>query len=129
MGKVFNQKPQKKLRQHLRNQAPDAEKILWSRLKGRQFLGYKFRRQQGIGKFVVDFYCPKVTLAVELDGATHLKDEQMKHDKEKEDFIREKKIHLIRFTNVDVYKNMDGVLLAILDEIKRIEEQPPLTPP
>ena len=69
-----------------------------------------------------------MTLAVELDGATHLTDEQMKHDKEKEDFIREKKIHLIRSTNVDVYKNIDGALLAILDEIKRIEEQPPLTP-
>jgi very-short-patch-repair endonuclease len=50
---------------------PDAEIILWSRLKQGQVLGYKFRRQFGIAGFVVDFYCPKLRLAIEVDGDTH----------------------------------------------------------
>ncbi len=120
-GKIFNTKPQKRVRQRLRNNSTEAEKFLWSKLKRKQFLGYKFRRQHGIGKYIVDFYCPHATLAIELDGVTHYTDEQIAYDKEKEGFIRAKGIQVLRFTNEDVYKRIDIVLEAILVEIEKQE--------
>ena len=59
MDKTFNRPAQKRIRQYLRNNATSAEKKLWEMLKGKQLLGYKFRRQQGIEQYVVDFYCPR----------------------------------------------------------------------
>jgi len=68
---VINKKTQKELRQKLRNEATKSERILWNKLKGRQLYNLKFRRQQGIGKYVVDFYCPKLKLVIEIDGLSH----------------------------------------------------------
>ena len=70
MGKIHNNKNQKSRRKNLRNNMTKAEIILWSKLKGKQ-LGYKFRRQHGIGKYIIDFYCPKLKLIIEVDGDVH----------------------------------------------------------
>jgi very-short-patch-repair endonuclease len=70
MRKINNLKPQKEIRKKLRNSATPQEIILWSRLKRKQ-LGYKFRRQQSFGKYIVDFYCPLKNLVIELDGWQH----------------------------------------------------------
>ncbi len=74
MRKKFNFKTQKPVRQQLRNQITRAEKTLWYHLRGRNLWGYKFRRQQGVGPYIVDFYCPAAKLAVEVDGDSHYQD-------------------------------------------------------
>jgi very-short-patch-repair endonuclease len=63
---------------HLRSAQTDAETLLWSRLRAHRLMGLKFRRQQPVGPYVVDFYCPEKKLIVELDGGQHL--EQAKYD-------------------------------------------------
>ncbi len=71
MGRIFNRKSQTGRRRHLRKEAPKAERLLWWRLRGRQVHGLKFRRQYGIGRYVVDFYCVEARLAIEVDGESH----------------------------------------------------------
>ncbi len=59
---------------------PQAEAILWSQLQKRQVLGFKFRRQYGVGSYVLDFYCPEVKLAIEIDGNSHLREDAVEYD-------------------------------------------------
>jgi len=113
MGIIYNRLRQKRLRQHLRNTATDAERLLWNSLKGSQLLGYKFRRQQGIGQYIVDFYCPDKKIAIEIDGATHWTEQEQKRDRVRQDYIEALGIRVLRFTNDDVYTNKDGVLNMI----------------
>jgi very-short-patch-repair endonuclease len=115
MGIIYNPPKQKKLRQHLRNNATDAERILWSSLKNSQLSGYKFRRQQGIGKYIVDFYCPAKKVAIEIDGETHWTDKELDHDKARQQEIENLGVRVLRFTNEDIYKNRDNVLDLIVN--------------
>ena len=75
-----NLKDQKTLRQSLRNNATATEAILWKALKGKQIDGLKFRRQFGLGPYVLDFYCPEIRLCIELDGDIHNSYEQALYD-------------------------------------------------
>ena len=119
MSFVFNSSSQKQKRQYLRNHATDAERILWSRLKGRQLLGYKFRRQHGIGVFIVDFYCPESKLAIEIDGATHSTEAERQYDRRRQEYIALYRIHFLRFTNSEVYSNLDRVLTVIAEAVTK----------
>lgn len=110
---LFNAKKQKLKRQTLRNNATPAEKRLWFYLRNTQLLGRKFRRQQGIGPFIVDFYCPKEKLAVELDGEIHSTNEARKYDRERDKFIHDHDITTIRFRNEEVFNDVDCVLQTI----------------
>ena len=123
MSKLFNKKSQKKLRQHLRNQIILSERLLWKRLQKNQLGGYKFRRQQGIGSYIVDFYCPKLSLVVELDGDTHADDDAIKHDKKREDFLKNNGMFVKRYLNQDVKRNMEYVLEDLLDFCKNLDKQ------
>lgn len=67
----FNIKTQKPFRQELRNHPTRSEELLWSQLKGKQLSGFKFRRQHGVGPYILDFFCPEANLAIEIDGASH----------------------------------------------------------
>ena len=118
MSDVFNRKAQKLKRQYLRNNATHAERILWSKLKGKQLLGRKFRRQHGIGPFIVDFYCPECKLAIEIDGPIHWAKEAKEYDRHREEYIRRYGIHFLRFTNSAVVESLDGVLMEIAEEVK-----------
>jgi len=118
MSNIFNRKSQKLKRQYLRNNATTAERILWSKLKGEQLLGQKFRRQHGIGPFIVDFYCHDCKLAIEIDGATHWTREAKEYDRRREEYIEQYGVHFLRFTNSDVVENLDGVLMAIAEGVK-----------
>ncbi len=71
MNEFFNRGNETEKRQLLRGSMPDAEVILWSRLKGRQLLGCKFRRQYSVGAYVVDFFSVEIKLAIEVDGDSH----------------------------------------------------------
>jgi len=128
MTLLFNHKSQKPFRQHLRNNATGAERLLWQRLKGRQLSGTKFRRQHGIGEFVVDLYCPEYRLAIEVDGPVHWTKEQKEYDAVRESVIRQFGIRIIRFTNEEVYKNLDGVLARIAGELEALRSGPPPPP-
>jgi len=68
---TYNTRSKKNFRKELRNSLTAAEAVLWQNLKGRQLLGKKFRRQIGIGRYIVDFYCPEAGLVIELDGDRH----------------------------------------------------------
>ena len=92
---------------------PKAEIILWSKLKSKRLDGYKFRRQYSVGKFVIDFYCPRLKLAIELDGDSHFSEGSEESDKGRQDFIESFGISFLRFTNNDIYENLDEVLTAI----------------
>ena len=83
MVRVQNLKQNKDRRKDLRNNPTDAEKYLWYELKKGQLNGKKFRRQQSISKYIVDFYCPEEQLVIELDGEQHFENEHKKYDERK----------------------------------------------
>lgn len=101
---------------------PTPEKILWQKLRAKQMYGYKFRRQYGIDRFVVDFYCSQVKLAIEVDGDTHY-GQNKEADSIRQKYIESLKISFLRFTNREIMENINGVVERIVQEL------PPLTPP
>jgi len=91
--------------------------LLWLHLKGKQ-LGCKFRRQYSISEFVVDFYCPRPKLAIEIDGDSHFTTSEYKEDdKKRQKFIESLGIKVLRFTNLEIYKDMEGVLKKIKENL------------
>ena len=91
-----------------------AEIALWLRLKGRQLGGVKFRRQFGVGPFVLDFYAPALRLGIELDGQHHYTEEGMAYDRQRSDYLwREHEIRVLRFENRLVFENPELVLREI----------------
>ena len=114
MPRIFNRKENKEIRKYLRSDMPEAEKLLWSKLKGKQLAGYKFRRQHGLEDFILDFYCPKALLAIEVDGDSHCEDKNKDDDQEKQSCIESHGIRVLRFTNDEIYDNLEMVLEKIL---------------
>ena len=114
MTDIFNKREYIKKRQHLRKNMTKAEIILWSKLKGKQLKGLKFRRQYGINNYVVDFYCPELRLAIELDGDVHDYNSRIAYDKQRQREIEALGIKVLRYTNNDVIKNIEGVLSDII---------------
>ena len=109
-----NESEQKILRKELRSHATPAEAVLWKMLKGRNADGMKFRRQQGIGPYVLDFYCPELRLCVELDGSSH--DYKYEYDEQRTEFLQNQGIRVLRFSNEQVWQGLDFVV----DEIVRV---------
>ena len=101
----------------LRRKLTDAETILWSRLR-KDGIGIRFRRQHPIGPFVADFACINARLIVEVDGATHVTDEDRERDKRREKFLRSRGWYVVRVWNRDVYESLDGVLEMIADKVR-----------
>lgn len=120
--RAFNTRESKHTRRMLRKSMPEAEVILWSKLRRKQMHGCKFRRQYGVGKYSIDFYCPELKLAIEVDGDSHCAAGALKRDAIREEFIRRFEIRFLRFLNTDVYKNLDGVLLKIKETIGMIKK-------
>lgn len=90
---------------------PLAEQLLWIKIKNRQIKNYKFRRQHSISNFVLDFYCPEIKIAIELDGDSHFQSVSAKKlDYQRQAFIESLGIRIIRFTNKEVYENLAGIL-------------------
>ncbi len=93
------------------------EKQLWLKLRLRQFQGLKFRRQHGIGPYIVDFYCPERSLVLEIDGDSHAGAEQIQKDQARDRYLHSLGLHVVRYQNHDVIKNIDGVLEDLLKHI------------
>jgi very-short-patch-repair endonuclease len=109
---LHNIKRLEQYRKDLRKRMTKSETLLWSRLRGKQN-GFKFRRQHSIGSFIVDFYCSECNLVIELDGITHGDDSIYNRDKQKEKFLKEKRITILRFNDQEVIKNINETLESI----------------
>ena len=109
----------------LRKNQTDAEKLLWKILRNRQLLGLKFRRQHPVGPYILDFYCHDCKLCIELDGGQHYTSEGQQEDKDRTMFLATRGIHTLRFSNLDVLQNIEGVLLKIAQETTSLT--PPLS--
>jgi very-short-patch-repair endonuclease len=101
------------LAKDLRINATDAERILWSMLRGKRLAALHFRRQQPIGPYIVDFFCPSAKLIVELDGGQHGMDQAVVYDGNRTRFLETKGYRVLRFWNGEVMKNRDVVAEAI----------------
>jgi very-short-patch-repair endonuclease len=99
----------------LRKQSTLAEILLWNELKGKKLLGCDFHRQKPIGNYIVDFFCPGLKLAIEIDGSSHLDriQEDMKRQKELESLG----IRFLRFQDIEVKQDLGGVIAAIRERI------------
>lgn len=98
----------------LRRRQTDAERLIWSRLKNKSLNGYKFVRQEAAGWYFLDFACREHRLAVEVDGATHSTDDERASDAFRTAVLARMGYRVIRFTNIEVYENLDGVMDTIL---------------
>ena len=125
MTKVFNRTEEKGKRKKLRRNMPQAEVILWLRLKNKRLKDYRFRRQYSVGKYVIDFYCPKLKLAIEIDGESHFTEKAEIRDKLRQYIIESYGIEFMRFTNREIYENIDGVLLAIMERFEKATSPSP----
>ena len=107
----------------LRKNPTDAERLLWQKLRFWQVDGCKFRRQQPLGRYIVDFVCLQRKLIVELDGGQHA--QHADYDKERDGWLRGQGFVVLRFWNHDVHANIDGVMEVIL---KNLQNTPYLYP-
>lgn len=105
-GMAKNTEIAKKLRQNM----TDAEKLLWYHLKNKQLNGYKFRRQEPIGDYIVDFVCYSCHIVIEADGGQHLDSEK---DKERDNWLNSQGFRVLRFWNNDIISNIEGILEVI----------------
>jgi very-short-patch-repair endonuclease len=132
MTKLYNRTSEKFKRQKLRTEMTEAEKRLWQHIRNRQLENCKFRRQYSVAAFAIDFYSPEIKLALEVDGDSHFVDGAVEYDAERQEFIESARINFLRFTNEEVYHNLDGVLEVIVEGIKSLRTsgvlppQPPL---
>jgi len=97
----------------LRKNMTEAEKFLWSRIRGKQLNGHQFYRQKIIGDFIVDFYCPRARLIIELDGGQHFAAEGKEKDRKRDNFMIETGLTVLRFSDREVFENIEGVLEII----------------
>ena len=95
----------------------DAEKLLWSSLRAKQLKGSQFYRQRIIGDYIVDFYCPKANLIVELDGGQHYTDEGIEKDKMRDNYMRDQGYKILRFSDREIFENLSGVIERIYGDL------------
>ncbi len=105
-----------KLARTLRKRSTEAEKLLWSKLRGRE--GIKFKRQVPIGNYVADFVALDLKIVIEVDGGQH--DVRAAQDAERTRILEQWGYHVVRFWNNDVLGNIDGVLEAILQDLQLV---------
>lgn len=101
------------LARRLRGEMPKAELLLWTRLRRRQFMGLHFRRQHPIGPYIADFACVERRFVLEVDGATHMKDHEIAHDRRRTDYLQAEGWRVCRIWNHEVYDDLDAVLEGI----------------
>lgn len=104
----------------LRKEMTMAEKILWEQLKKNKVKGFRFRAQHPINKFIVDFYCPKAFLAIEIDGGVHLDRIVAERDEGREEEIKKLGVRVLRFTNEEVFKNVERVISTIVSFLDNV---------
>ena len=129
--------PKHRFAKRLRSEATDAERRLWAVLRHKQVAGVRFRRQQAIGPYIVDFYCPAAKVVIELDGDQHGEDQHVSYDEARTRWLIDRGYRVLRFPNWQVLRNPQIVIDAIahefeiravpLPEIRRAIFDPPST--
>ncbi|MBD2251973.1 endonuclease domain-containing protein [Nostoc parmelioides] len=99
----------------LRKNMTPGEVTLWKHLKGKQMCGYDFDRQRPIDQFIVDFYCKKLMLAIEIDGSSHDSPEAQERDGERQRRLESLGVRFLRFREEEVCCDVEGVLRVIED--------------
>ena len=95
----------------------DAEQLLWSKLRRKQLRGLQFYRQRIIGNYIVDFYCPKAKLIIEVDGGQHYIDEGLEKNKERDIYMKDKGMKVLRFSDREVFNNINEVITMIYEHL------------
>lgn len=103
----------------LRKTQTDTEDIIWQSLRNRKILGFKFRRQHPLGKYIADFYCFEAKLVIEIDGGIHNQAENKEYDNGRSFELEELGIIVIRFTNKEVEDNLENVLNSIKKHLQK----------
>src|SRR5262249_5083467 len=120
----FNRTQEKRhTARRLRRDATVVERRLWYRLRQGQIDGHQFRRQHPAGPYVLDFYCPKLHLAIELDGGQHNFATEIARDQRREAWLAARGVVVLRFWNSDVIENMTGVLEKIAIAASEISQR------
>ncbi|SEH05249.1 endonuclease domain-containing protein [Candidatus Venteria ishoeyi] len=109
----------KQLARNLRNNPTSAERLLWQHLRKRQMLNFKFRRQEPLGDYIVDFICIEAKLIIELDGGQHA--EQQAYDIKRTHYLENLGYQVIRFWNYQVFQNIESVKVEITNYLMNAE--------
>ncbi|MDO8626661.1 MAG: Sua5/YciO/YrdC/YwlC family protein [Candidatus Magasanikbacteria bacterium] len=113
-------------RRELRKNQTKAELILWNHLRDKRLNGIRFRRQHGVGSYIVDFFQPDTKLVIELDGDVHYVDkDQVEKDRLRTKWLVDSGYKVIRFDNLQVFNNLDAVLDSIIDEVFKNRDRVP----
>jgi len=97
----------------------DAEKVIWFKTRRKQIKNLQFYRQKPIGSYIVDFFCPKAKLVIEIDGGQHYEAKGERQDKIRDEYLKKLGLKILRFQNTDVLKDIDGVVKVICDAIEK----------
>ena len=95
-----------------------SERLVWSRIRAKQFQALKFRRQHGIGPYIVDFYCPEKGVVIEIDGDVHADKNQAARDEKRENYLGSLGLQVIRYMNDDVLNRLEDVLEDLWERLK-----------
>jgi len=124
MTKLYNLTELKQRRRNLRKNQPSPETLVWNVIRNRQISGCKFKRQYSIGTFIVDFYCPEIKLAIEIDGDNHYLQGVAIKDHSRQIYLEKFGIAFLRFTNLEVSSNLEGVAEVIGQFIAELKTSP-----
>jgi very-short-patch-repair endonuclease len=113
------------LSRSLRKNQTDAEQKLWAALRNRQLAGVKFRRQFSVGGYVLDFYSPEYKIGIETDGGQHYEDKGIERDELRTKELSKYGVQVLRFSNLDVFNNIEGVCELILKIVEGMKGNPP----
>jgi len=106
---------------NMRKRPTAAEKTLWRKLRNKQVRGYKFRRQHPIDRYIVDFYCREAGLVIEVDGSVHDSREATEYDDARQQFLENRGLTVLRFSNAKVINDNDGVMRCIKNYLCRFK--------
>lgn len=103
----------KPLARRLRSGMTEAEQKLWGRLRSKQMLGVQFYRQKPLGPYIVDFYGPKAKLVIELDGGQHFEEAHRRRDRDRDDWLQQQGLSVLRYDNLQMLQETEAVLEQI----------------
>jgi len=108
----------KKFSRKLRKNMTESERLIWSKLRCKQLKNLQFYRQKIIGDYIVDFYCPKAKLIIEIDGGQHYMETGIEKDKKRDDYLDRLDLKILRFSDKEVFENLKGVIEEIYENLK-----------
>lgn len=112
------------LARNLRNNSTLAEVLLWNEIKAGKIRGYKFNRQKPLGNYIADFYCKKLNLVIEIDGSSHIGNEE--HDIKRQIHLENFKLNFLRFEDIEIKQSLSNVINEIeeyIDEFEKLKKQ------